>query len=333
MGDRTARRGALLGRALGGRLLVAGLLTGAALVVPAAGIASAQPAFAPSPPGLTQVMPAPAAVAAPATPAAVAAPATAAARVAIPVAIPAVIPAAPAPSPPPIPAPSAVPAVPGTGDLSVSVGGGDRNQAINIILLMTVLSVAPALLLMTTAFTKIAVVLSLTRNAIGTPTIPPNQVLAGLALFLSLFVMQPVLSEVWDQGVQPYLNNPQVSVNQAFEAGSAPLKKFMVAHTGPTELQTMIRMSGEPAPANREAVTLTTLIPAFVLSELKEAFIIGFVIFVPFLIIDLVVGSALMSMGMMMLPPIMISLPFKLLLFVMVDGWNLITTALVTSYR
>jgi flagellar biosynthesis protein FliP len=237
-----------------------------------------------------------------------------------------------APTPSPVPSPASVPAVPSPGDLSVSVGGGDRNQAISIIILMTVLSVAPAILLMTTAFTKIAVVLSLTRNALGTPTIPPNQVLAGLALFLSIFVMSPVLSDINDVAITPY-RQTQISQERAIERAQVPLKKFMLAQTGPTELQTMIKLSREEAPKTRDDVSMTTLIPAFVLSELKAAFIIGFVIFLPFLIIDLVVGSALMSMGMMMLPPIMISLPFKLLLFVMVDGWNLITTALVSSYR
>ncbi len=238
-------------------------------------------------------------------------------------------------APPPIPptaTPSAVPAVPSPGDLSVDIGGGDRNQAINIILLLTVLSVAPAILLMTTAFTKIAVVLSLTRNAMGTPTIPPNQVLAGLALFLSVFVMTPVLSQINDLAITPYRDG-RISQTVAINRAQVPLKKFMIEQTGPTELQTMIKLANEKAPKTRDEVSLTTLIPAFVLSELKAAFIIGFVIFIPFLIIDLVVGSALMSMGMMMLPPIMISLPFKLLLFVMVDGWSLITTALVTSYR
>lgn len=299
------------------RLAAAGVIAGAALVLPSAASALAGP----TPASYAVAQPASYAVARPVgwsvQPASVAASARNP------------LPGAPAPTPSPVPR---VPDVPQPGDLSVDVGGGDRNTAINIILLLTVLSVAPAILLMTTAFTKIAVVLSLTRNALGTPTIPPNQVLAGLALFLSVFVMSPVLSQINDSAITPYRES-KISQTTAINRAQVPLKKFMLEQTGPTELQTMIKLSKEAQPKTRNDVSLTTLIPAFVLSELKAAFIIGFVIFIPFLIIDLVVGSALMSMGMMMLPPIMISLPFKLLLFVMVDGWSLITTALVSSYR
>ncbi|MBW3083914.1 hypothetical protein KEM60_00096 [Austwickia sp. TVS 96-490-7B] len=239
------------------------------------------------------------------------------------------------PADPGIPTPTVrAPRSPGSGGVNVDIDGGTagRTQVVQVIILMTVLSVAPALLLMCTSFTKIAVVLSLTRNALGTPTIPPNQVLAGLALFLSLFVMSPVLTQMNDQGVQPYLNN-KIELNTAVDRGGEPLRLFMANHTGDTELQTMIKMSKSPQPKNKKDTDFKTLIPAFILTELKSAFIIGFVVFIPFLIIDLVVSSVLMSMGMMMLPPVMISLPFKLLLFVMVDGWSLITTALVTSYR
>ena len=183
-----------------------------------------------------------------------------------------------------------------------------------------------------TSFTKIIVVLSLTRNALGTTTIPPNQVLAGLALFLSLFIMSPVLSDMNDAGVQPYLKG-EITQTQAFDAGVKPLREFMMKQTRPAELATMVKLSDQAAPATPDDVELTTLIPAFVLSELKSAFIIGFVVFIPFLVIDVVVSSVLMSMGMMMLPPALISLPFKLLLFVMVDGWSLIATALVQSYH
>jgi flagellar biosynthetic protein FliP len=220
------------------------------------------------------------------------------------------------------------------GNVSVNLGPGvgKPSQTISIILLLTVLSVAPALLMLCTAFTKIIVVLSLTRNALGTPTIPPNQVLAGLALFLSLFVMAPVLTQMNDQALQPYLKGT-ISQSQAFTKGVAPLRTFMLKETRKGELTTMIALSKGARPAKAADVPLTTLIPAFVLSELKSAFIIGFVVFIPFLVIDLVVSSSLMSMGMMMLPPVMISLPFKLLLFVMVDGWDLIAKALVTSYH
>lgn len=236
------------------------------------------------------------------------------------------------------PSPPVNPLDPSAPGIAVQLGGGSPGsgvtQSVTIIALMTVLSVAPALLLLTTSFTKIAVVLALTRQALGTPTIPPNQVLAGMALFLSLFVMGPVLGQSWNEGVQPFLqNSTSTSYEVALERTYAPLRGFMLEHTGKVELQTMIALSDSPQPQDETKVSATTLIPAFVLSELKTAFIIGFVIFIPFLIIDLVVASVLMSMGMMMLPPIMISLPFKLLLFIMVDGWALITTALVTSYR
>lgn len=231
------------------------------------------------------------------------------------------------------PAPPTPPTPPDTPSINIDIGGGgqDRTLSISIILLMTVLSVAPSILLMMTSFTKIAVVLALTRQAIGTPTIPPNQVIAGLALFLSLFVMAPVLTQSWELGVQPYLDGDLTPI-AAVQAGGVPIKEFMLNHTGETELRTMVELSGQAAPETRADTTFTTLIPAFVISELKSAFIIGFVIYIPFLIIDLVVASILMSMGMMMLPPVMISLPFKLLLFVMVDGWGIITTALVTTY-
>ena len=255
--------------------------------------------------------------------AAQAAPVPAASRVAL-----AAAPAAPSPSP----SPKA-----GTGSVRVDLNnvGSKPSQPIVIILLLTLLSVAPALLVLCTSFTKIIVVLSLTRNALGTPTIPPNQVLAGLALFLSLFVMSPVLSQMNDKGVQPYLKGEKTQ-SQAAKDGVQPLRAFMLKQTRAPELSNMVEMSSKmndtEKPKKPEDVPLSTLIPAFILSELKSAFIIGFVVFIPFLIIDLVVSSSLMSMGMMMLPPVLISLPFKLLLFVMIDGWDLITRALVSSY-
>jgi flagellar biosynthetic protein FliP len=230
--------------------------------------------------------------------------------------------AAPAPSPT---------VKPGHVSIDLAPTGGKPSQTLGIILLLTVLSVAPALLVLTTSFTKMIVVLSLLRNALGTPTIPPNQVLAGLALFLSIFVMSPVLSAVNDRGVQPYLKGEK-SQSAAYRDGSVPLHDFMMRQTRKQELATMVTLSKEKKPATPKDVSMTTLIPAFVLSELKSAFIIGFVIFIPFLIIDLVVSSSLMSMGMMMLPPVLISLPFKLLLFVMIDGWDLVAKALVQSY-
>lgn len=235
-----------------------------------------------------------------------------------------------APTPPTDPAAPAAPAAPGTGDVSVSINGvnGTPSSSVVVLIGMTLLSVAPALLLMMTGFTKIFVVLSLTRNALGLQGVPPNQVIAGLALFLSLFVMAPVLSDVNDAGVQPYLNG-QMDFSTAVEAGSAPLRGYMLEHTREEDLALITRAADQPNPEDEASVPMLTLIPAFMLSELRAAFIIGFVIFIPFLVIDLVVSSVLMSMGMMMLPPVMVSLPFKLLLFVLVDGWGLIVTALI----
>lgn len=227
-------------------------------------------------------------------------------------------------------------AAPGPTDPSVEIvlpgtDGQGPSPAIMTLLALTVLAVAPAALLMCTSFTKIVVVLSLTRNALGLQGVPPNQVLAGLALFLSLFIMSPVLSTVNEVALQPYLSG-DISFSEAFDRGKVPLEGFMIRNTRPEELALMVKVSGEEPPETPQDVSLTTLIPAFMLSELRAAFIIGFVIFLPFLVIDMVVSAGLMSVGMMMLPPVMVSLPFKLLLFVMVNGWGLIVTSLVSSY-
>lgn len=223
------------------------------------------------------------------------------------------------------------PAVPGDGNVDISIGDGSPSSSITLILAITVLSIAPSVLLLATSFTKIVVVLSLARNAIGLPSSPPNQVLTGLALFLTLFVMGPVFSDINELALQPYLDGT-MTVSQAYDAGVVPLRGFLLDNTREDELQLMIGLSGEQAPASVEEVSMTTLIPAFVLSELKSAFIIGLVVFIPFLVLDMLVSAALMAMGMMMVPPTIVSLPFKLLLFVVVDGWALITTALVGSY-
>ncbi len=203
--------------------------------------------------------------------------------------------------------------------------------SVTLILTLTLLSLAPAILLTCTSFTKILVVLSLTRNALGLQQTPPNQVLTGLALFLSLFIMAPVLGDMNDQGVQPYLDGTKTSA-EAWGDGIEPLREFMVAHTGDDEIQLLVNVSGREQPETRADVGMTTLIPAFVLSELKQAFTIGFIIFIPFLVIDIVVSGALMALGMMMMPPVMVSLPFKLLLFVLVDGWALVINSVVASY-
>ena len=218
-----------------------------------------------------------------------------------------------------------------TGGLDITIGGDSPSSAITLILAITVLSVAPSLLLLVTSFTKIVVVLSLTRNALGLQNSPPNQVLTGLAFFLTLFVMGPVIADINDVAVQPYLDG-QLSVGQAYDVGVEPLKQFLLANTRGDELKLMVGLSGEEMPADTDAVSMLTLVPAFVLSELKSAFIIGLVVFIPFLVLDMLVSAALMAMGMMMVPPIIVSLPFKLLLFVVVGGWALITTALVGSY-
>lgn len=240
-----------------------------------------------------------------------------------------------APNDPLEPTPPTDPSAPGTGaggvNLTVNGLGGTPSSSIVTLLAVTLLSVAPALLLMMTSFTKIFVVLAMTRNAIGLPTIPPNQVLAGLALFLSLFIMSPTLIDINTTAVQPFLDG-SVDVNKAFELAGTPLRHFMLPHTREADIALMTRAANRENPESPDAVPMLTLIPAFMISELRAAFIIGFVIFIPFLIIDLVVSSALMSMGMMMLPPVMISLPFKILLFILVDGWGLIITSLIQSY-
>ncbi|MFN3218130.1 MAG: flagellar type III secretion system pore protein FliP [Acidimicrobiales bacterium] len=220
-------------------------------------------------------------------------------------------------------------------DLSVSLQDGASDtaaasQSLTVILLLTVLSLAPTLLILVTSFTRIIIVLGITRNALSLQGIPPNQVLIGLALFLSLFVMAPVLTEINDEALQPLLDE-EISQTEAFERGMEPLRVFMLEQVRDEDLATFVNMT-DAEPATPDDVALTTLIPAFVMSELRAGFIIGFLVFIPFLIIDIVVSATLMSMGMVMLPPVVISLPFKLLLFVIVDGWALLVPTLVTSF-
>jgi flagellar biosynthetic protein FliP len=220
--------------------------------------------------------------------------------------------------------------------VSLNLGGltdGQKpSQSLMIILLITLLSVAPALLIMLTSFTRIVIVLSLTRNALGLHTIPPNQVIVGLAMFLSFFVMSPTFGDINKDAIQPLLHGQKTQA-QAYDAAVTPLRTFMLKQTRKGELAMFsAAANGGKRPEKPEDVGLAALIPAFILSELKTAFIIGFVIFIPFLVIDIVVSSSLMSMGMMMLPPVFVSLPFKLLLFVMVDGWGLIVRSLLKSF-
>lgn len=237
---------------------------------------------------------------------------------------------------PPVPPVPPVPGADGAATITLDLGPTDDgdvpSQSVVIILLLSLLAVAPALVIMLTSFTRIVVVLSLVRNAIGVQTVPPNQVIVGLALFLSLFVMAPTLSELNEEALQPLLAG-DIDTGEAWDEAVGPMREWMFSQARDDELALFVRASGDERPAEPDDVSLTALIPAFILSELKTAFIIGFVVFVPFLVIDMVISSALMSMGMMMLPPILISLPFKLLLFVMVDGWGLITRALLTSFN
>jgi len=225
---------------------------------------------------------------------------------------------------------------PGNFKVDIQFDQGENSDApsrtVTILLGLTVLAVAPSLLLMMTSFTRIVVVLSLTRNALGVQAIPPNQVLVGLAMFLTFFVMAPVLTQINDDAVQPYLDG-EISQSEALKEAEGPIKGFMLANTRADDLEMMIAMSGGEQPEEPEDTSLLALVPAFVLSELQSAFIIGIVLFVPFVVLDLVVSAVLMSLGMMMLPPVFISLPLKLLVFVMVDGWALTVEALVANYR
>jgi flagellar biosynthetic protein FliP len=204
----------------------------------------------------------------------------------------------------------------------------DYVNSMKILILLTVLTLVPSIIILMTSFTRIVVVLSLMRNALATQQIPPNQILVGLALFLTLFIMAPVYTDVIDNAVNPYLDGA-ITQEEAIEIGSEPIKSFMMKQTREKDLMLFEEIAQE---TDAEEIRLTTLIPAFVISELKTAFQMGFMIFIPFIVIDLVVASILMSMGMFMLPPVMISLPFKLLLFVMVDGWYLVVKSLVESF-
>jgi flagellar biosynthetic protein FliP len=221
----------------------------------------------------------------------------------------------------------------GDGGLSIDMNGSGlfTDRMIQIIALITVLSIAPSILIMMTSFVRIVVVLSLLRTALGLQQSPPNSVLVSLAMFLTLFVMTPTLTDAYHQGIEPMMNN-SITAEQGFTAALVPMKKFMLGHVREADLKLFVDMSHAKPTAKPEDVAITTLAPAFMLSELKRAFEIGFLIFVPFLIIDMAVASILMSMGMMMLPPVIISLPFKLIFFVLVDGWRLIAGSLVESY-
>lgn len=204
-------------------------------------------------------------------------------------------------------------------------------DSIKIILLLTVLTLAPAILILMTCFTRIIVIFSFLRQALGTQQMPPNQLLVGLSLFLTFFIMRPAFNEINNESLKPFLNG-EITQEVAMDTGLLPLRKFMFKQTRPEDLQLFISLSGKEKAKTRADVETMVLIPAFVISELKTAFQIGFIIYLPFLIIDMVIASVLMAMGMMMLPPVVISLPFKIMLFVIVDGWSLIVGSMVKSF-
>lgn len=243
-------------------------------------------------------------------------------------------PSEPIPSEDGTPTPIQAPTAPEVG--TPEEPGGDtaatEDSAISIIVVLTALALVPTILIVATSFTRIVIVLGLTRNALGLQGVPPNQVIIGLAVFLTLFVMAPTLSEANDAALQPYLDG-EIEFSEAYDRGVEPFREFMFAQVREDDLAMFIAMSPDEPPATPDEVAITTLAPAFIVSELRAAFIIGFIIFIPFLVVDMIVSATLMAMGMVMLPPVVISLPFKILLFVMVDGWFLLVPTLLRSFE
>jgi flagellar biosynthetic protein FliP len=215
--------------------------------------------------------------------------------------------------------------------LDLGESGSLTGRVVQMLLLLTVLSLAPSILVMMTSFTRIVVVLSLLRSAMGTQQTPPNIVLISLALFLTGYVMAPTLTTVWDTGIEPLMNE-EIDEKQAYERSIIPMRAFMMSQVRGKDLELFQDLANAPEGETLDEIPLTSLIPAFMISELRRAFEIGFLLFIPFLVIDMVVASVLMSMGMMMLPPVMVALPFKLIFFVLVDGWNLVAGSLVQSF-
>ncbi|MDJ0828418.1 MAG: flagellar type III secretion system pore protein FliP [Desulfobacterales bacterium] len=219
--------------------------------------------------------------------------------------------------------------------VQIGVGEAENPEEVSVVLqivaLLTILSLAPAILILMTSFTRIVVVFHFLRQALGTQQSPPNQVVIGLSLFITFFIMTPVWQQVYGKALRPYLDK-EISYQEAFDNAKTPVRQFMLYNTREKDLALFVNASRSEKPQTPDDVSLLVLIPAFVISELKTAFIIGFVLYVPFLVIDMVVASVLLSMGMMMLPPIMISLPFKIMLFVLVDGWNLLVGSVVKSF-
>lgn len=224
----------------------------------------------------------------------------------------------------------ASPALAQSLNLDLGESGTMSGRVVQMILLLSVLSLAPSILVMMTSFTRMVIVFSLLRSAMGTQQTPPNIVLISLALFLTGYVMAPTLTAVWDQGIQPLVNE-EIDEQEAFNRASVPMRNFMLSQVREKDLELFLGFSTDPAESPEE-VSLTTLVPAFMISELRRAFEIGFLLYVPFVVIDMVVASILMSMGMMMLPPVMIATPFKLIFFVLVDGWNLVAGSLIQSF-
>lgn len=220
--------------------------------------------------------------------------------------------------------------------IGLDVGSSDNPKdvalSLQILALLTVLSLAPAILILMTSFTRIIIVFSFLRNALATQQMPPNQVLVGLALFLTFFIMAPVWTDINQNALQPYIKG-ELSQEAALSRGQQPIREFMIKQTREKDLALFVNLSQMPRPNSVDDVPISTIIPSFAISELKTAFTIGFILYIPFIVIDMVVASTLMSMGMMMLPPMMISLPFKLLLFILVDGWNLVVQTLIMSFR
>ena len=225
----------------------------------------------------------------------------------------------------------AVPASAQNVTIGLGEGTAVTERAVQIIALVTILSLAPSILVMVTSFTRIVVVLSLLRTAIGIQQSPPNTVVVSLALFLTAFVMGPIFQQAYDAGIKPLIAE-EIKLDEAFSRASKPFQGFMLTHVREKDLSLFIDLAGEERPNTPEDISLRVLVPAFMISELKRAFEIGFLLFVPFIVIDMVIASVLMSMGMMMLPPVIISLPFKLIFFVLVDGWHLVAGSLVQSY-
>lgn len=216
-------------------------------------------------------------------------------------------------------------------DIGAAQNGSDVSVTLQILLLMTVLSLAPSIVIMTTSYLRIIIVFHFLKSALGTQQMPPSQLLAGVALFITFFIMTPTWTKVNNDALKPLMDN-KIKVEEAYEKGIEPIRQFMFKQTRDEDLELFIGLSNQPRPANRNDVSTYILIPSFVLSELRAGFIMGFFLFIPFIMVDMIVSSILMSMGMMMMPPIMISLPFKILLFVLVDGWNLIIGSLVRSF-